>query len=79
MEVADSGYSHTSGSTGLPKPLIWTQETAARHIEAGSRESPNGLVSIDSFFHGKRVLSTLPPFHVCFTQPSRCYSIFHER
>ncbi|KAI0173508.1 hypothetical protein GGR52DRAFT_580130 [Hypoxylon sp. FL1284] len=44
-------------------PLIWTQETAVRHIEAGSREYPNGLTSIDSFVHGKRVLSTLPPFH----------------
>ncbi|KAI0554221.1 putative NRPS-like enzyme [Xylaria curta] len=54
---------HTSGSTGIPKPLNWTQETAVRHIEASSRDPPDGLASIDALFHGKRVLSTLPPFH----------------
>ncbi|KAI8950517.1 hypothetical protein F4801DRAFT_343559 [Xylaria longipes] len=54
---------HTSGSTGIPKPLNWTQETAMRHIEASSRHPSDALTSIDSFFHGKRVLSTLPPFH----------------
>ncbi|KAI1748685.1 putative NRPS-like enzyme [Xylaria castorea] len=54
---------HTSGSTGIPKPLNWTQETAVRHIEASSRDPPDGLASIDTLFHGKRVLSTLPPFH----------------
>ncbi|KAI1404173.1 hypothetical protein F4819DRAFT_494891 [Hypoxylon fuscum] len=53
---------HTSGSTGFPKPLVWTWEAAAKHIEAGSRES-DGLISVDSRLHGKRVLSTLPPFH----------------
>ncbi|XXH02557.1 hypothetical protein Hte_008934 [Hypoxylon texense] len=75
MDVADSGCSHTSGSTGLPKPLVWTQETAARHIEAGSRDGPDGLVSIDSFFHGKRVLSTLPPFHVAGLLQHLLYAI----
>ncbi|KAI2642228.1 putative NRPS-like enzyme [Xylaria nigripes] len=54
---------HTSGSTSIPKPLIWTQETARRHAEASSRYPSDGLSSIDSSFHGKRVLSTLPPFH----------------
>ncbi|KAI0203260.1 putative NRPS-like enzyme [Astrocystis sublimbata] len=54
---------HTSGSTGIPKPLNWTLETAVRHIEATSRDPPTGATSIDSLFRGKRVLSTLPPFH----------------
>ncbi|KAI0517475.1 putative NRPS-like enzyme [Xylaria bambusicola] len=54
---------HTSGSTGIPKPLIWTQETAMRHIEAISRDPPDGQISVDSFMRGKRLLSTLPPFH----------------
>ncbi|KAK7752885.1 putative NRPS-like protein biosynthetic cluster [Diatrype stigma] len=54
---------HTSGSTGLPKPLIWTQETAVRHINSTSVPNPDGLTSIDSFVRGKRVLSTLPSFH----------------
>ncbi|KAJ8129698.1 hypothetical protein O1611_g3931 [Lasiodiplodia mahajangana] len=54
---------HTSGSTGIPKPLNWTQRTAMRHIEASSRKSSDGPKSIDEFVHGKRILSTLPPFH----------------
>ncbi|KAI1358919.1 acetyl-CoA synthetase-like protein [Xylaria arbuscula] len=31
---------HTSGSTGIPKPLEWTQETAIRQTEASSRGPP---------------------------------------
>ncbi|KAI1744667.1 hypothetical protein F4680DRAFT_233212 [Xylaria scruposa] len=66
---------HTSGSTGIPSPLNWTQETALRHIEAGSRKHPDGLSSVDSFFHGKRVLSTLPPFHGAGLLQHLLYSI----
>ncbi|KAI1347975.1 acetyl-CoA synthetase-like protein [Xylaria sp. FL0043] len=54
---------HTSGSTGIPKPLIWTQATTMRHIEASSRDPPDELTSIESLLHEKRILSTLPPFH----------------
>ncbi|KAI1777957.1 putative NRPS-like enzyme [Hypoxylon cercidicola] len=54
---------HTSGSTGLPKPLIWTQETGARHHNCTSSSPPEGMLSVDSFCHGKRVLVTVPPFH----------------
>ncbi|KAI1264088.1 hypothetical protein F5Y18DRAFT_428594 [Xylariaceae sp. FL1019] len=54
---------HTSGSTGIPKPLVWTQETAVRAITATGREPPSDFRSIDAVCRGKRVLSTLPPFH----------------
>ncbi|KAI1261602.1 putative NRPS-like enzyme [Xylariaceae sp. FL1019] len=54
---------HTSGSTGIPKPLNWTQETAVRHVGSGAHDPPKGETSLDSLLHGKRVLSTLPPFH----------------
>ncbi|KAI0164070.1 hypothetical protein GGR57DRAFT_489736 [Xylariaceae sp. FL1272] len=54
---------HTSGSTGIPKPLNWTQETVVRHVGSGAQVAPEGHYSLDSLFHGKRVLSTLPPFH----------------
>ncbi|KAI0548659.1 hypothetical protein F4679DRAFT_585252 [Xylaria curta] len=54
---------HTSGSTGIPKPLVWTHETAVRAIEATSSEPPDGLISVDALCGGKRVLSALPPFH----------------
>ncbi|KAI0835425.1 putative NRPS-like enzyme [Hypoxylon sp. FL0890] len=54
---------HTSGSTGLPKPMIWTQETARRHYNYTSRDPPEGAISLDRMFQGKRVIATVPPFH----------------
>ncbi|KAI1392428.1 putative NRPS-like enzyme [Hypoxylon trugodes] len=54
---------HTSGSTGLPKPLIWTHSTAIRHYNFTSRDPPEGVVSLERLYYGKRVIATLPPFH----------------
>ncbi|KAI0883762.1 putative NRPS-like enzyme [Annulohypoxylon maeteangense] len=54
---------HTSGSTGLPKPLIWTHESVTRHQKFTSRDPPDGVTSIDQITRGKRVIATLPPFH----------------
>ncbi|KAF2446773.1 NRPS-like enzyme [Karstenula rhodostoma CBS 690.94] len=54
---------HTSGSTGIPKPLIWTHETAARHQNYCALEPPSGFQSIDKLHQGKRMLNTFPPFH----------------
>ncbi|KAI1500659.1 putative NRPS-like enzyme [Biscogniauxia marginata] len=54
---------HTSGSTGIPKPLIWTQEAGARHHNCSARDPPEGIPSLDRFCHGKRVMATVPPFH----------------
>ncbi|KAI0020288.1 putative NRPS-like enzyme [Xylariomycetidae sp. FL0641] len=54
---------HTSGSTGTPRPLIWTHDAASRHHELSAQTPPDGLISIDHLCHGKRVLVTLPPFH----------------
>ncbi|KAK4191013.1 putative nrps-like enzyme protein [Podospora australis] len=54
---------HTSGSTGIPKPKIWTHETAARQINMVSAAVPEGTFSIDHFGHGKRAIVTAPQFH----------------
>lgn len=56
---------HTSGSTGMPKPLIWTQESMARQQGCSSQKHSelNGT-SIESMLWGKRVMVTVPPFHV---------------
>ncbi|KAI0099721.1 putative NRPS-like enzyme [Nemania sp. FL0031] len=54
---------HTSGSTGLPKPIVWTSEAVTRHQNCGDNTPPEGVPSLDYFIRGKRVLSTLPPFH----------------
>ncbi|GAW24606.1 hypothetical protein ANO14919_141970 [Xylariales sp. No.14919] len=54
---------HTSGSTGFPKPIIWTSEAIARHHNGTDAAPPAGVRSLDHFERGKRVLTTLPPFH----------------
>ncbi|PQE16628.1 NRPS-like enzyme protein [Rutstroemia sp. NJR-2017a BBW] len=55
---------HTSGTTGLPKPLIWTHETCMQVLNANACETPDGIPSVQgSLLSGKRVIVTLPPFH----------------
>ncbi|RWA04930.1 hypothetical protein EKO27_g10174 [Xylaria grammica] len=54
---------HTSGSTGFPKPIIWTSEAIARHHSGTDAAPPAGVRSLDHFERGRRVLTTLPPFH----------------
>ncbi|KAJ5109091.1 NRPS-like enzyme [Penicillium angulare] len=54
---------HTSGSTGIPKPIIWTHESAVRHINMQLLEPPEKHESQDAKNFGKRVFVTLPPFH----------------
>ncbi|KAJ5726313.1 NRPS-like enzyme [Penicillium malachiteum] len=54
---------HTSGSTGIPKPITWTLESALRHTRMQLLECPEGYKSQDQYNAGKRVFVTLPPFH----------------
>ncbi|PSR80205.1 hypothetical protein BD289DRAFT_374383, partial [Coniella lustricola] len=58
---------HTSGSTGLPKPLILRQEYIVRHFQGARSPFPvsseNELWSVDQFIWGKRVMVTVPSFH----------------
>ncbi|KAM3158058.1 hypothetical protein ABEW05_001439 [Botrytis cinerea] len=55
---------HTSGSTGFPKPMIWTHETAQRMIALIALDPPAGYESQHRMYEGKRVFLTFPPFHV---------------
>ena len=55
---------HTSGSTGVPKPLIYTHATAAANTSMMSLEPPDGYESQDRICQGKRIFITFPPFHV---------------
>lgn len=56
---------HTSGSTGFPKPLIWSHETAARMMNmwAEGTSPVKGARLLDSFVKGQRLLNCFPPFH----------------
>jgi acyl-CoA synthetase (AMP-forming)/AMP-acid ligase II len=55
---------HTSGSTGMPKPIVWTQDWAAAFQMWSQMDPPEGLESRDKFYQGNRLFPLLPPFHV---------------
>ena len=60
---------HTSGSTGLPKPVILNHGTLAHHDLFLHARSLGGKALNLARFSGKRVLLCLPQFHsaaVCF-------------
>ncbi|KAJ5717801.1 NRPS-like enzyme [Penicillium malachiteum] len=54
---------HTSGSTGIPKPIKWTHESAATHMRMNQMEIPEGCEGQDRKGFGKRLYMTMPPFH----------------
>ena len=55
---------HTSGSTGFPKPIIWTHDWAASFVRERRLEPPPGFDSTDQLLLGSRLLCSFPPFHV---------------
>ena len=56
-------FSHTSGSTGIPKPIFWTHDTACKHMEVVVLEPPEGYESLEHWNQGKRMYLVPPPFH----------------
>ncbi|KAF3407185.1 hypothetical protein DPV78_000518 [Talaromyces pinophilus] len=54
---------HTSGTTGFPKPVIWTHDWAASFALQRYLEPPEGYESFDSLILGTRVFSLFPQFH----------------
>ncbi|KAL4900128.1 hypothetical protein BDW74DRAFT_183082 [Aspergillus multicolor] len=54
---------HTSGSTGIPKPIYWTHDLVNKHMKMGLLETPAGSENMDDWTRGKRLFSVMPPFH----------------
>ncbi|RFU34116.1 hypothetical protein B7463_g2194, partial [Scytalidium lignicola] len=54
---------HTSGSTGMPKPVIWSHDFAASYIKSIQIDPPEGFESQEKLFQCNRVFFLLPPFH----------------
>ena len=55
---------HTSGTTDLPKPIIWTHDWAASCAEELYLAPPTSYDSIVAFALGLRLFSLMPPYHV---------------
>ncbi|CAL5868171.1 uncharacterized protein PFLUO_LOCUS2395 [Penicillium psychrofluorescens] len=54
---------HTSGSTGIPKPIVWTNEAGSRAIRMTKVEPPEGYECLHLMQKGKRLFMMFPPFH----------------
>lgn len=55
---------HTSGTTAVPKAIIYTHDFAASYIQWGQLEPPSGFESQISLIQSNRLFVTLPFFHV---------------
>ena len=55
---------HTSGTTGHPKPVIWTHDWAASFLRLRTWDPPPGYVLQDDLIQGKRLFSFFPPWAV---------------
>ncbi|KAL2785317.1 acetyl-CoA synthetase-like protein, partial [Aspergillus keveii] len=63
---------HTSGSTGIPKPIFWTHEGACTHMCTTDLDPPDGFESHSRLPFGKRMFLVPPPFHAA----GLAYSMF---
>ncbi|GAA87321.1 NRPS-like enzyme [Aspergillus luchuensis] len=63
---------HTSGSTGIPKPIVWTHDTAVKHMHMTELGAPVGFESLHRYLFGKRMFLVPPPFHAA----GLAYSLF---
>jgi len=55
---------HTSGSTGVPKPLTYTHEYISRVWHVQTLNPPEGSTSVDALVRKGSYLVSLPPFHI---------------
>ncbi|PWY68955.1 NRPS-like enzyme [Aspergillus sclerotioniger CBS 115572] len=54
---------HTSGSTGIPKSIVYTHDAAVRHMRMNSLGPPDGFDGQTTWINGKREFVPLPPYH----------------
>ncbi|KAJ8060459.1 hypothetical protein OCU04_010783 [Sclerotinia nivalis] len=63
---------HTSGTTGLPKPVIYTHDFVATYMRMVQLVPPEGFESREKEYQCTRILMNLPPFHAssinCFAE-----------
>lgn len=55
---------HTSGTTGLPKPIIWTHDFAASWLQWLTLDPPPRYRNLHELWYPGRLFFLFPPFHV---------------
>ncbi|MCJ1382583.1 hypothetical protein MMC17_005696 [Xylographa soralifera] len=67
---------HTSGSTGLPKPVIWTHGYIAALDKTSWAAPPIGFESALRKMFNMRILNSMPAFHAGGAIMIMCLSVF---
>ena len=62
---------HTSGTTAVPKPIVYTHDFAASYVQWAQLEPPPGFEMQVSLCQSNRLFVTLPFFHVSYRR-ARC-------
>lgn len=57
---------HTSGTTGFPKPILWTHDFAASWLQQITMKAPRGYENAHELWYRGRLFFLFPPFHVSF-------------
>ncbi|UPX12162.1 uncharacterized protein EKO05_0002728 [Ascochyta rabiei] len=68
---------HTSGSTGVPKPLIYTHEWASKCVGSSCISPLDGLVDFAHYITNGSFFITLPPFHVAGVGMTLVMALYH--
>lgn len=55
---------HTSGTTAVPKPIVYSHDFVASYIQSGQLEPPPGFESQVSLMQSNRVFVALPFFYL---------------
>ena len=69
--------SHTSGSTGIPKPLVYTHQFVTRAVNVAQLQPPDGFELLQRRVSGKRGILFLPLFHIAGLYYGICSSIMN--
>ncbi len=69
---------HTSGTTAVPKPIVYSHDFAASYVQWCQLEPPPGFESQVSLCQSNRVFMTLPFFHVSY-EPLHCKPSSRQR
>ncbi|PQE15461.1 NRPS-like enzyme protein [Rutstroemia sp. NJR-2017a BVV2] len=67
---------HTSGTTELPKPIIWTHDVCVAAVS--DLEPPAGYFNQASLYAGVRLFNTLPYFHAAGVYLGLLNAVYHR-
>ncbi|KAF7947435.1 hypothetical protein EAE96_008523 [Botrytis aclada] len=67
---------HTSGTTGFPKPIIWTHEYVAGYVKERRLNPPKGFESTDRLMLGGKLICSFPPAHASSTWVTLLFTVY---